>query len=80
MREVWAESSRFDTTSQRLADQARMILRNGWSSDLKILEISGQVNNEEYDQDPPFQIKTLIAKKQEPLTQLKHKILQTDIL
>ncbi len=47
MFEIWAEYSRFDTTSQKLSDQARMILKS-WFSDLKMLQICGHINREEY--------------------------------
>ena len=51
MIEIWAESARFNITSQKLADQARIILKKGWFSDLEILEIYEQVNREENQQD-----------------------------
>ena len=51
MTEICAESIRFNT-SQRLADQARMLLKKGWFSNLEILEIYQQVNREKYQQDP----------------------------
>ena len=37
--EVWQECSTFQTTSQRLADQVRAIVKKGWFSDLELLEI-----------------------------------------
>ena len=40
MIEVRTKSARFNT-SQRLSDQARMILKKGWFSDPEILEIGG---------------------------------------
>ena len=46
MIEIWANSVRF-STSQRLADQARMIIRKGWFSNLEILEIYRQTNSED---------------------------------
>ena len=39
MFEIWLESSTFQTTSQRLADQVRTITKKGWFSDLELLEI-----------------------------------------
>ena len=36
------------TASQRLANQARMILKKDWFSDLQILKIFWQVNREEF--------------------------------
>ena len=38
MIEIWPEHSTFQTTSQRLADQFRTILKKGWFSDLEFLE------------------------------------------
>ena len=38
MIEIWTESAWFNI-SQRLADQARMILNKCWFSDLEILEV-----------------------------------------
>ena len=39
MLEIWQERSTFQTTSQRLADQARTIIKKDWFSDLELLEI-----------------------------------------
>ena len=39
MIEICQECDSFQTTSQRLADQARTIIKEGWFSDLEILEI-----------------------------------------
>ena len=39
MIEIWQECSTFQTTSQRLADQVRTIVKKGWFSDLDLLEI-----------------------------------------
>ena len=44
--EIWHECTSFQTTSQRLADQVRTIMRKGWFSDLKILEIHQKIDNE----------------------------------
>ena len=37
--EIWQELSIFQTTSQRLADQVRTIMKKGWFSELEIIEI-----------------------------------------
>ena len=58
MIEIWAESSRFNMTSQRFSDEAG-IIKKGHFSDLEILEIGEQVNSEEYEQDPPTWLETL---------------------
>ena len=39
MIEIWQEYAKFQTTSQRLADQVRTIIKKGWFSDLELLEI-----------------------------------------
>ena len=36
---IWQECSIFQTTSQRLADQVRTIVKKDWFSDLDLLEI-----------------------------------------
>ena len=36
---IWQEVSIFQTTSQRLADQVRTIMKKGWFSELEIIEI-----------------------------------------
>ncbi len=43
MIEIWKEAGNFTTTSQRLADQARMILKKSWLSDVEIMEIREQL-------------------------------------
>ena len=39
MMEIWQERSTFQTTSQRLADQVRTMMKKGWFSELGLLEI-----------------------------------------
>ena len=39
MIEIWRECASFQTTSQRLADQGRTVIKKRWFSDLEILEI-----------------------------------------
>ena len=56
MKEIWTDSTRFNT-SEKLADQKRMILKKGLFSDLEILEICGQINREEYVPDTPAELK-----------------------
>ena len=48
---------------QRFADQAKLILKNGWLSEFEILEMCGQGSREEYSK-----VKALYASK--------HKILK----
>ncbi len=38
-----------------------MMLKTGWFSDLVIIEIYGQLNSEEYEQNPSARIETLNA-------------------
>ena len=47
MMEIWQEFSNFQTTSQRLADQVRTIMKKGWFSDLEIIEIHQKINDQE---------------------------------
>ena len=54
MIKIWTESFKSDT-SQRIADQATMILKKGWFSDIEILEICGEVSREGYPQENPKQ-------------------------
>ena len=46
MIEIWQEYASFQTTSQRLADQVRKIIKKAWFSDLDILEIDQKINNQ----------------------------------
>ena len=62
MIEIWKECASFQTTSERLADQVRTIIKKGWFSDLKILEICQKTNNE---QDTNTVSDTLAFDKQE---------------
>ena len=45
--EIWQELSNFQTTSQRLADQVRAIIKKGWFTDLGILEIHQKINDQQ---------------------------------
>ena len=47
---IWKEAANFCTTSQRFADQARMILKRGWFSHLDIKGIRREVSHDKYDQ------------------------------
>ena len=47
MTEIWQECPSFQTTSQRLADQVRTIIKKGLFSDLETLEIHQKINNEQ---------------------------------
>ena len=47
MMEIWQELSNFQTTSQRLADRVRTIMKKGWFSELGIVEIHQKINDQE---------------------------------
>ena len=44
---IWQKHSNFQTTSQRLADQLRTIIKKGWFSDLEILKIYQKINDQQ---------------------------------
>ena len=47
MMEIWQELSNFHSTSQRLADQVRTIMKKGWFTELVIIEIHQKINDQE---------------------------------
>ena len=64
MIEILAECGRIQlNTSQKLADQVRIILKKSWFPDVEALENCEQLNSEEYNQDPLSLIKKLKAEK-----------------
>ena len=76
---ICVESARFNTTSQRLADQARIISKIGWVSDLVKLEIYVNSNGEGYQQDLSIRIESLNTKiksntKNQNFADLQHHI------
>ena len=50
--EIWQERSAFQTTSQRLADQVRTIIKKCWFSDLELLEINQKTLKQNYNTVP----------------------------
>ena len=52
MIEIWLECLSFQTTSQRLTDQVRTIIKKGWFSVLEILEIHQKAPKQNYDTVP----------------------------
>ena len=50
MMEIWTGSTKSNKTSQKVSEEARLILKKGWLSDWNIREICGQVNHEQYTQ------------------------------
>ena len=47
MIEIWQECVSSQTTTQRLSDQVRTIIKKVWFSDLEILDIHQKINNEQ---------------------------------
>ena len=47
MIEIWQECPSFQTTSQRLADQIRTIIKKVWFSGFEILKIHQKTNNKQ---------------------------------
>ena len=45
--EIWQECASFQTTSQRLTDQVRTIMKKGWFSDLEILDIHQKTQSQD---------------------------------
>ena len=70
MMEIWQERSTFQTTSQRLADQVRTIMKKGWFSDLELLEIHPKTLTQNYNTvpDTPNGVKQKQSNKKEPQT------------
>ena len=50
-----------DLDSQRLPDQARLVLKKGYFSESEILEMCGQVNRKEFTQREPHKSSTTIS-------------------
>ena len=63
--EIWEECTRFQTKSQRLADQVKTIIKKGWFSDLEIFEIHQKINRESKQQDSNTITDTPNTEKQE---------------
>ena len=49
MIEIWQECAKFLTTSQRLANQVRTIIKKGWFSDFENLEIPKKTHHQNYN-------------------------------
>ena len=45
--EIWQGLSHVQTTTRRLADQVRTIMKKGWFSELEIIEIHQKINDQE---------------------------------
>ena len=70
MIEIWQERSTFQTTSQRLADQVRTMMKKGWFSDLEFLEIHKKTLKQNYNTvpDTPSAVKQKQSNEKEPQT------------
>ena len=81
MIEIWQECAIFQTISQGLAEQVRMIIKEGWFSDLEILEIHQQINRESSQQDPNTIIDILknTEKNKTLLTELNSKVITIEM-
>ena len=55
MIEIWTEATKFNWTSQIISES---LYRKGFFSNLEILELSGHVCREEYEQEVPTQVET----------------------
>ena len=53
MIEIWQECASFQTTSERLANQIRTMIKKGWFSDLEIQKIYQKINNEQVSNTIP---------------------------
>ena len=65
MIEILEKFAKFETTTQILADQARMIIKKGWFSDLEILGILQLINRESSQQVRNTRIEIINTEKQE---------------
>ena len=74
MIEIWQECAKFQTTTQRLADQVRKIIKKGWFSDLEILEIKKHINKAIilYQTHQPVSNKTIQRKRTANFGKWKH--------
>ena len=52
MIDIWQECAKFQTSSQKLADLVRTIIKKGWFSDLEILEIHQNIHKQNYNTVP----------------------------
>ena len=62
MIEIWTKFGRFKATNRRLADQVRIITKNGWFLDLEILKIHQEIYRQIHQQTPTTLTDTYIQK------------------
>ena len=77
MIEIWQECVCFQTTSQRLADKVRTIIKKGWFSDLEILEIHQKTNKQDNNTVPDT---SRIVKKTPNLTEINCQLWKMETL
>ena len=69
---IWTEFGRFKTTDQTITDQIRTITKNGWFSDLEILETHQQIYRQTHQQSPTTVTETINTGKLETPNQTLH--------
>ena len=69
MIEICTEFGRLKATNQRLTDQVRTIRKNGWFSDLEILEIHHQIYSKHIKNHLPQNPRDLTQESQRLQTQ-----------
>ena len=67
MMEIWQELSNFQTTSQRLADQVKRMIKKGWFSDLEIIEIHQKINDQQSSINTLPATSNINKKKKQPI-------------
>ena len=72
MIEIWTEFGGFKATNQRIADQVWTIAKNGWFSDLEILEIHQQIYRQTHQRTPTAVTETINTGKPETSNQTVH--------
>ena len=76
MIEIWQECSNFDTTSQKLADLVRTIIKKSWFSDIEIIEIYKKINYQQSNNTVP-DTSNINKQKQPNLKWKRHTTKQT---
>ena len=66
MMEIWQELNNFQTTSQRLADQVRTIIKKNCFSDLEILEMHQNIYDDQQSGDNTYMTHQILTNKINP--------------
>ena len=56
MMKIWREIRVSETTEQKLADQTRVIIKNGWLFEVKLDETQRKINEEENMEEPRIEL------------------------